>query len=181
MFGIDDIILGATIAGTATSIFGATKKAQDQKKLMAEQLKEEELRRTQMEFNSLNERRQAIRSAQSAASIGLANQTNAGASYGSAAGGARGQQQGQLGTALTTNWENLGIGEGIFNSNEAQARLKQRIGTDEGIFGLGQTIAGLGKPLGQMFGAGPNAATRGAADTSAGADFFGGNTAMGVS
>jgi hypothetical protein len=180
MFGIDDIILGATIAGTATQVFGATKKAQDQRKLMSEQLKEEELRRQQMELNSLNERRQLIRNAQVAQAVGLSNEVNAGANYGSAAGGAKGQQQGQLGTALTTNWANLGIGEGIFNSNETQARLKQRIGTDEGIFGLGSTIAGLGKPLGNMFG-GPKSVTREPADTSGGSDFFGGNTEIGNS
>lgn len=164
MFGIDDIILGATIAGAATSIFGASKKAGDQKKLMAEQLKEEELRRQQMELNSLNERRSMIRNAQVAASIGISNQTNAGASYGSAAGGAKGQAQGQLGTALTTNWQNLGIGEGIFNSNEAQARLKQRIGADEGIMGLGGTISSLGGPLGRMFGGTPSAPSRASAN-----------------
>jgi hypothetical protein len=180
MFGVDDIILGATVAGTATQIFGATQKAGDQRKLMAEQLKEEELRRHQMELNSLNERRQLIRNAQVAQSIGLSNEVNAGANYGSAAGGAKGQQQGQLGTALTSNWANLGIGEGIFNSNEAQARLKQRIGTDEGIFGLGSTIAGLGKPLGNMFGGPKEAPSRTPADTSGGGDFFGGNTELGV-
>lgn len=179
MFGVDDIILAATIAGTATSVFGASSKQKDQKKLMESQIREEELRRKQMEYDNLNAQRQLIRNAQVAAATGLSNQTNAGANFGSAAGGAAGQRQGQEATGLLKMWENLQIGEGIFNENMIQAKTKQRIGEDEGIMSIGSTIAGLGKPLGNMLG-GPKTAARAPADTSSGSDFFGGNTELGA-
>lgn len=168
MFGVDDIILGATVAGAATQLFGANKKRGEQKRLMESQLAEEELRRKQMEYDSLNAQRATIRNNQVTQALGLSNQTNAGAQYGSAAGGARGQAQGQFGTNMNKLWENLQIGEGIFNENETQARLKQNIGTDEGIMSIGSTISSLGKPLGHMFGGAPSAPNRTPADTSSG-------------
>lgn len=180
MFGIDDIILGATIAGTATSIFGASDKQRNQKALMESQIREEELRRKQMEYDNLNQKRQVIRNAQVAQATGLSNAVNAGANFGSAAGGAAGQKQGQEGTMLTKLWENLQIGEGIFTENMNQARTKQKISEDEGIMSLGSTIASIGKPLGNMFGQASKVPNRGAADTSGGSDFFGGNTELGV-
>ncbi len=181
MFGVDDIILAATIAGTATSAFGASQKSKEQKKLMESQIREEELRRTMMEYENQRSVRDTIRKNQVAAAIGLSNEVNAGAQFGSAGAGARGQRQGQFGTTMTNLWENLQIGEGIFNENENQARLKQKIGTDEGIMSFGSTIAGLGKPLGNMFGQAPGSPSRTPADTSAGSDPFGGNTDMNFS
>src|SRR5258708_2987457 len=127
MFGIDDIILGATIAGAATSATGALGKASAQKKLNQAQYEEEQLRRTQMEYDSLRQSRQLVRNAQVARSIGLSNEVASGSQYGSAAGGLAGQAQGQQGVEGNKIYQNLQIGEQLFNKNFEEAQDKAKI------------------------------------------------------
>lgn len=146
------IMLGATISGAATSTFGSFSKSGHQKELLKAQLQEEQLRRTQMEYDAQRSQRQLIRNAQTAASVQRSNAEASGANYGSASGGAKGQIQGQYGEMSNQIAQNLKIGEGIFDLNEKEARLKSKIGLDQDVVGLGSTISGMGGSMGRMFG-----------------------------
>ena len=160
MFGIDDIILGATIAGSATSLFGAFGKKNAQDKLLQDELEAEQLRRTQMEYDAARQQRSLIRNAQVTRSITLSNQTSSGASgdgRSSASGGAAGQTQGQQGVASNNIYQNLQIGEKLFDVNKKIAYDKRDIGTSNDIIGLGGMISGSGGALGRIFGGGASA------------------------
>lgn len=177
MFGIDDIILGATITGAATSIFGAFGKKKAQDRLTEDEIAGERLRRTQMEYDAMRQQRSLIRNAQMARATGLANQTASGAdnARSSASGGREGQVQGTAGVQSNSIFQNLKIGEGLFDVNERIAKDKRDIQTGSDIMGLGSMISSMGSPLGRMFGGRGSSNSQSSQGTSSGSDPFSGD------
>ena len=152
MFGVDDIILGATIAGGATSFFGASKKAKAQKALYKNEIQQNELRKQQMELDALRAQRQLIRNVQMTRAVGEVNQVGAGANFGSAAGGLAGQIQGQRGVNENTIWQNLQIGRQMFALQNQAAMFRTQANDAQGIMDIGSAISRSGPALGRMFG-----------------------------
>lgn len=178
MFGIDDIILGATITGAATSIFGAFGKKSAQDRLTEDEIAAERLRRTQMEYDAMRQQRALIRNAQMARATGLANQTASGADNvrSSASGGREGQVQGAAGVQSNSIFQNLQIGEGLFDINERIAKDKRDIQFGQDIMSFGSAISSMGSPLGRIFGGRGNTDSQSSQGSPGGSDPFGGNT-----
>lgn len=173
MFTPDDIILGTTLAGGATGAAGAFGQFNASKKVTADEIEQAELRRSQMELDSQRASRTLIRNAQMTRAIGESNQSQSGANWGSAAGGLRGQIQGQTGVESNSIFQNLQIGEKMINSQEKEARDKQAAAAGGGLASLGGSIIKAGGPLGSIFGGGAGAGMgAGALDPMSGALLF---------
>lgn len=135
--------LAISAGGLGATIYGQVQQAEASKKAEA-------LRRQQMELNSMREFRQIIRNAQRAQSQALTNSTAAGAQFSSALPGGYGQIQGEAGSAISANRQNLDIGRGLFQANAQASNAKAISAIGSGAYQLGRDIISVGPEIGRL-------------------------------
>lgn len=137
MAALSTIIAGVGLAigaaGTVTSVNAANASADASKKA-------EQLRKRQMELESIRQRRSAIRNSLRARSMSLTNATAQGAAGGSGLQGGYGQIGQQTGENITGVNNAEEIGAGIFNANAASASAGALAAFGSGLSSLGGAI-----------------------------------------
>ncbi len=143
-------------AGLVASAVGAGGQMYYTRQASAASRRAERARQEQMRLESMRRQREIIRQSQVANATSLARTVNQGSGvFSSALAGAYGQTQGALGRASNTEYQNLGIGERIFQANMDQSVAQGWASTFNGIGQFGQQMMNTAKGVGQMFATGP--------------------------
>ena len=145
-------------AGLVASGVGAAGQAYYTQKASSASRRAERARQDQMRLESIRKQREFIRQKQAADSLALTRSVNQGAGImGSNLMGAYGQTQGAYGRATNSEYQNLQIGERIFQANMDQASAQGWASTFNGLGNFGTNMMTSAKGIGQIFAQpGPN-------------------------
>lgn len=156
--------------GVALSVAGTVVGYSAQQKMIAQQTqaskKAENAREQQMQLDSSNRRRQSVREAIVARSMGLAAGTNAGAQYGSGVSAALGQATAQGAENQQTVNSSQILGSRVFQANrdyfDATQKGQAGMALGQGLSAIGGALvsnAGTISQLGTYFGSRPAGST----------------------
>lgn len=163
MSAVSSFLLAGSAAvsgiGTYKQYSSAKKQGELQQQMIAEERKQEELRRRQMEIDARRRQMEILRQEQRTRAMSLAIATSQSAQGGSGLQGAFGQISGQTNTNLLGVNQSLSLGRDMFASNAALSDLKMgyaAAGT-EAAFGrslsnIGGSLFQLSGPLGRLLG-----------------------------
>lgn len=156
--------IASGIAGTATSIVGASAQGDAQQQMLGIQAKEQQQRQNLFEIEQQRKRVEDLRNAQTASSTARSRAVNQGAQFGSGLLGGLAQVQGESNYNLLGIQQNTQIGENMFGLDQqltqakiasAQASTMQSIGGSLTSFGgavvnsmgnIGKLTSGFGSP-----------------------------------
>lgn len=144
--------IGTALAGTATSMIGASEQGDAQQQMLAIQAKEQQQRQNLFEIEQQRKRVEDLRNAQTATSTARSRAVNQGAQFGSGLLGGMAQVKGESNYNLLGIQQNTQIGENLFDLDQqlteakiasAQASTLQQIGGSLTSFG-GSVINSMG-------------------------------------
>lgn len=147
----------ASAVGTYTQYSAAKNQGAIQQQMIAEEQKQEELRRRQMELDARRRQMEILRQQQRTRALAQATAVSQGAQGGSGIQGGLAQIAGQSGNNLLGVNQGLSLGQDMFASNANLSNLRMSYadaGTDaalgRGISGISNTLFQLSGPLGRM-------------------------------
>src|SRR5690349_4913500 len=113
--------LALTAVGTGTQVYSSLRSASIQKDMLAEEQRQEEIRKRAMMADARRKQLETLRQSQQASAVALAGATNQGANLGSGLAGGLGQISGQTASNYSGIAQSAGFGSAIFNSNASLA------------------------------------------------------------
>jgi len=141
--------VGLVAAGTAVSIFGASKANEANKEAILIQQQQEAVRRQAMELDASRRQLENIRTVQRARAQALATATHQGAGLGSGLQGGFAQVFGQGAWNATGIAQNLQLGRNMFDLNAQLSEVKMQQSDAGMISQIGSGLTSLG---GSLFG-----------------------------
>lgn len=144
--------IAAGIAGTAVSYMGAQEQADANKKMQAEQKKQEALRQQQMNLEAMRKKREIVRQANFARASSLSTATNQGGAESSGFQGALATISGNAGRGSLATSQNQQLGNDMFASNARMAGFMGQAQSGASMASMGSGISSLGGALTQNAG-----------------------------
>lgn len=140
--------IGMQIFGTMGASSGAKDKANAEKQIAADEMQQDQVRRSGMELDANRKSMEQLRNTQRMRAMATNNAVNQGAQFGSGLQGGLAGISGQSTTNQLGISQNLSLGEHMFDLNALISQQKMKISDANSKIATSQAISSLGKSLG---------------------------------